>query len=335
MYCCSPKRKPVGVAVLERVVRAMDIILHIGAHRTGTTSYQNYMRRAGDELLARGIAFWGPETTRKGSLSNIYPDRNGRHGEASRSPECGPLEAPLNAVRASGARCLIVSDENFMGSMRNNIRQMALYPQVGDRVVRVTQSFGSGISTILISPRSLENYWCSALAFCVKRGVPVPDLQTRAAITRSYRGWRDVIVEIANALPDVAIKVLPFEEYAGRADRFLSDAVEIDAPVCRERAPVNKSPGLPALRRAISDNGQDARALPLGMGRWNPFTNEQHSALREIYADDMMWLRSGADGLATLIEDGGRTNAGTNPPRAAKRKGQFDEFEERRMAPPG
>lgn len=335
MYCCSPKRKPVGVALLERVARAMDIILHIGAHRTGTTSFQTYMRRSSGALSARGIAFWGPETTRKGLFSNIYSDRSGRGADTSRSHECGPVGAPLNAARASGARCLIVSDENFMGGMRNNIRHAALYPQLSGRVVRVTQAFGSEVSTILISPRSLESYWCSVLAFCVKRGVPVPDLQKRTAIARGYRGWRDVIAEIAKALPDVAIKVLPFENYAGRPDRYLSDAAEIDTPICRERAPVNKSPGLPALRRAMSANGQDARALPLGMGRWNPFTNEQHSALRELYADDMMWLRSGANGLAILVEDGSWTNAGTNPPNAAKRKGQFDEFEERRMAPPG
>lgn len=335
MYCCSPKREPVGVALLERVVRAIDIILHIGAHRTGTTSFQTYMRRAGNELSARGIAFWGPDTTCKGSLSKIYSNRSGRYGEASRSHDCGSFGAPLHTARAAGTRRLIISDENFMGSMRNNIRQAALYPQVSERVVCVTQALGSGVSTILLSPRSVENYWCSALAFCVMRGVPVPDLQKRAAIARSCRGWRDVIAEVAKALPDVVIKVLPFEKYSGRPDQFLSDAVDIDAPICRERAPVNVSPGLPALRRAMSANGQDASVLPLGMGRWNPFTNEQHSALKELYADDMMWLRSGADGLATLVEDGSLTNAGTNPPRAAKRKGQFDEFEERRMAPPG
>ena len=34
-----------------------------------------------------------------------------------------------------------------------------------------------------------------------------------------------------------------------------------------------------------------------------PFDAAQAAALRETYADDLFWLKAGADGLATLTED--------------------------------
>ncbi len=51
----------------------MRLILHIGAHRTGTTSFQSYMRRHSAELSDAGIGFWGPVRTRKGLFSGIQP----------------------------------------------------------------------------------------------------------------------------------------------------------------------------------------------------------------------------------------------------------------------
>ena len=55
-----------------------------GAHRTGSTSFQQYLRahRAGLEDL--GIGFWGPWRTRTGLLDGIVsPDRAGRRPRAA------------------------------------------------------------------------------------------------------------------------------------------------------------------------------------------------------------------------------------------------------------
>ena len=294
--------------------RNMDITLHIGPHRTATTSFQNYLRQSREDLLAQGVAVWGPGITR--DKTRLLNER-------------------IKAVSASGAQRLVVSEENLAGSVRRNLKDASLYLGIGDRVARFARDLGGNVSSILLSPRSLDVFWCSSIAFAAARGLPLPDQKKRAAIAMGRRGWRDVISEIAMALPDTRIRVLPFDQYAGRPDRFLADGAGINGPICKNRAPVNVSPRLPDLRRALHASGQDASSLPFGMGRWNPFTSEEHSALRELYADDMMWLTAGADGLATLIEDRSATKAGTNLPRAALEKGQFDEFEERCMARPG
>lgn len=51
----------------------MKVILHIGAHRTGTTSFQSYMRRNADFMRIRRIGFWGPLRTRGGLFAGVQP----------------------------------------------------------------------------------------------------------------------------------------------------------------------------------------------------------------------------------------------------------------------
>jgi len=49
----------------------MDVILHIGAHRTATTTFQAWMLQNADALAAGGIAYWGPDRTRAGLFSGL------------------------------------------------------------------------------------------------------------------------------------------------------------------------------------------------------------------------------------------------------------------------
>jgi hypothetical protein len=314
----------------------MEIVLHIGAHRTGTTGFQNYMRRNATTLSARGIGFWGPGRTRRPWFASVYAPLN----SAFDPKPCGHrrddrLRRQIEKAEGRGIGTLIISDENMMGSIRQNIRHGQLYPGVGERLACVIDAFGGRIRRLLVSPRSLEHYWCSSLSYGVGRGIPVPTRDKLSSIGHGRRGWREVITEVSRSVPSVDIRVLPFETYQGRPDAFLAAGADVAAPVNRDQTPVNAAPTLPELRRVLLAHGQAASVLPFGMGRWNPFTNEEHSALREVYADDMMWLTAGADGLARLTEDRARSRAGNNPLAGAKRKGHFDEFEERQMARPG
>lgn len=336
MRSCSPIFMPFGAAFAHWGLRAMEVILHIGAHRTGTTGFQNYMRRNRTELSAQRIGFWCPGKTRRASFNNIYAPLNSAFDPKPAGDRCNDrLRREIDKAEARGVQTLIISDENMMGSIRQNMRHGQLYPGVRERIACVVGAFGGRIGRLLISIRSLELYWCSALAYGVGRGIPVPARDKLSAIGHNRRGWREVITEVSQAAPGIDIRVLPFEAYKGRPDAFLSSAADIYAPINVDRTVVNAAPTLPDLRRVLLARGQAAAILPFGMGRWNPFTNDEHSALREVYADDMMWLTAGADGLARLTEDRAQSRAGHNPPAGAQRKGHRDEFEERQVARPG
>lgn len=329
----TPVFPPLGAALRQWAVRVMDVILHLGAHRTGTTSFQDYMRRHTDDCAAHAVGFWGPRRTRRGLYAELLPQN--QSSEATRRRAETRIRLAIDRAQSKGMGRLIISDENMIGSVRDNIRSGQLYPRIAERMSHIAEAFDGRITAVIFSVRGLDRYQCSSLAYAVSRGHPVPDRAHLHDMATDPRGWREVVCDLAAALPGVPLQVLPFERFVGRPHTVLSIAGGFDAPRDTQRACLNRSPMLPELRRVLSTKGMSPAALPFGMGRWNPFTNEEHAALREKHADDMMWLTAGADGLATLTEDCLRDRAGQTPPPGALEKGRRDEFEERRMARPG
>ena len=65
----------------------MEIILHLGAHRTASTSFQYYLRKNGARLAASGIGVWGPCQTRNGLMEGVLPrpDSPARPDHAARA----------------------------------------------------------------------------------------------------------------------------------------------------------------------------------------------------------------------------------------------------------
>ncbi len=311
----------------------MDVILHLGAHRTGTATFDDYMRRHAEGLASQGVAYWGPRRGRHGILSRqVLSDRSDNAAFERAQSRVGNL---LDRTAASGVKTLVVSDPHMIGSIEDNLSNGSLYARVAENLTRAVRPFSGRIASVMFSPRSLEVFWCSALSRCIAKGGRVPDRLELRDIVDEKRSWRDVITDLSMALPGIPIRVLPFEKFSGRPDLFLAQGAGVDAPFDGQRKWLNASPRLPDLRRAVSDRGASPTILPFGMGRWNPFTNEEHAILREKHADDMMWLASGADGLATLTEDCLRDRAGPTLPSEAQEKGQRDELEERHMARPG
>jgi hypothetical protein len=277
----------------------MDVILHIGAHRCATTTFQDYMRKNADRLGPQGIGFWGPRLTRDGLFRGLTPGPQINFGRDLHARALGRVRLRCLRAKAGGLSRLIVSDENMLGTIRQNLRIADLYGGAGERIARYGEAFEGRIGAVALNIRGLDRYWGSAVAYSLSRGrgMPRPGLLDRIAASR--RSWRDVITDIACALPDVPILVLPFETYAGRPEAQLAALTGRPAPVEHARGWLNAAPRLPELRRLP---GIDPADLPEGDGRWYPLHPDQAAALRERYADDMMWLGMGADGLATLVQ---------------------------------
>ncbi|WP_146590837.1 hypothetical protein [Puniceibacterium confluentis] len=280
----------------------MDIILHLGAHRTGSTSFQRYMRASEDRLANLGIGFWGPGRTRNGLFHDV-PIRPRSPQIARRA--AGRVRLACHATAQRGIAVLVISDENMIGTPRNMIAARTLYPQLGERMARFHHAFGGRIRRVSLQIRSLDTYWASLLAYALPRGNPLPDGDTLRLMAQAQRSWRAVITDLACALPGVEIVVTPFERFADRPDRLLAQMSR--TPFLPAAQPgeywFNRSPDLAALRGVLADRGENPDRLPRLPGRWQPFTAGQTGLLRETYSDDLYWLRAGADGLARYIEE--------------------------------
>lgn len=298
----------------------MDIVLHLGAHRTASTSFQRYMRNIREELALRRVAYWGPGRTRKGLFAGVAegtapPGRPGR--------PAGRVVMNARHVARQGYATLVVSDENMLGTPRDNIRRGVLYRGVGQRMARFHAAFGGRITRVVLQIRSPELYWASLYAYALPRGVSMPSPAQMGAIARARRSWRDVIVDLSCALPGTQICVTAFERFGAAPDSLLQALTGLDAaPAARQPFWLNRAPDLATLREVLEDRGEDPGRLPAGQGRWMPFAPEEAALLQERHARDLDWLRDGAGGIATLINDPDPDKTRITWPAGLLRRGQ-------------
>ena len=290
------------------------------------------MRQSGAALSGQGIGFWGPQRTRKGLFHDL-PEQPSNSVRGRRA--AGRVALSCAAAARRGVAVLVVSDENMLGTPRRNLRARSLYPQVGERVARFHHAFGGRPRRALLQIRSLDSYWASLLAYLLPRGLPCPDADTLAALAAAPRSWRQVVTDLSCAMPGTELLVTPFERFAAHPDRLLQRATGMlfppaapaDGPWC------NRAPDVPALAEVMAARGEDPARLGARSGRWMPFSPLQALHLRAAYADDLYWLRAGADGLARYIEEPEPDKTRTTwPPDLLERGPTADDTDTRRVA---
>ncbi|MEM9580417.1 MAG: hypothetical protein AAF891_06990 [Pseudomonadota bacterium] len=244
----------------------------------------------------------------------------------ARSRAEGRIRLNLARSRARGLSRIIASEENILGTMRHNFATTRHKPGAGDRVARYVSAFGGEVSEIILSIRSLDSYWASALTYSLPRGHQVPGQDRIARLVQQPRNWRDVIADIAAAAQGVPLFVSPYERMVGQPDVLLEAATGTIMPACREVIWRNARPALPELLRLpLSDAERTQLTARSRAGRWHPLTDMQKASLQDRYADDIFWLRTGADGLATYLEEHESMQAKAHLPHASQTRGQKHE----------
>jgi len=299
----------------------MQVVMHCGAHRTGAAGFQDYMDRYGDDLRAQDVMFCAPRMAER-------PCAVPTAGYAQTE-----FATQVQQAKNQGAKQLVISDMALLGDLQQIVKAGALYPDVKARIAATGLS--GRVDRVVLCLRGLEAFWVSALAQAVHLGAAVPDKTALRHIAFNARSWQDVIRDLAAALPKAQIDLFLFESYRGQPERFAAAALGLDLPKDTARSWMNRAPSLPQLRRNLAERGDMPSDLPFGMGPWNPFCAEELGALRERFADDMMWLVGGADGLARLTEDRSGTRAGSSQPSGSSTKGQTHGVKEGHLARPG
>lgn len=260
----------------------MDVILHCGAHRCATTSFQGFMAANAQALESQGLVYWGPERTQSNGLNSLD----------KLTPEiCAGLHQELDAYMRQGVRQVLISQENFVGSMVRNFAYASLYPNVQERGQLLARAFGGRVSKIALNIRSLDMYWASAADYLLTRKNKTTEPERWQRIANGKRSWRSVITDLGRAFPGIRFLVLPFEEFCGQQHAQLEILTGLTVPDTGRRFALNGT------------------SRPAGHG----LNAQQAMKLCIDYADDLAWLASGADGLAELITHTGTHDRGTAP----------------------
>ncbi|KIT16088.1 hypothetical protein [Jannaschia aquimarina] len=284
----------------------METILHIGAHRTATSTLQRLISRNAGALASSGVAVWTPDRTRGGLLAGVMgdPGRRDPRRDLLAHRSAGRVAMHRSRLAGQGIHRLIVSDENMLGGLRENLALARLYPSAGARMARVAQAIPE-VTQVHMSIRSPDTWWTSVFAFLMTRGFGPPDRATLDAILRGRRSWRHVIEDAAAALPRARISVASYEEWGHRPAEIF-DAMTGLPPEHGGAAIVNATPPVALLQQRLHDEGSDD-VLPVLGASYAPFGPDDRAALRAAYADDLAWLRDGADGLAEFRTRAART----------------------------
>ncbi len=302
-----PREQPVGAAQKKGHARVMETVLHIGCHRSGSTTFQSYLRNHSKSLRDKGVVCWDPRRTRGGLFSGLLPAKAGQNAglNAAHAAARAVGRVRLNLAKAAqnGAGALLVSDENMIGSVRANLRAEALYPAIGDRMARIGHAFEGHLTRIVLVIRAQDRYWPSAISYGIARGCAVPDSDKLARIAEDTRTWRDVITDLACAAPDAEICVIPFEAYCANPETLLGSTCKLPTVRAANHEWLNRAPDANGLRSLLLERGDDPDAIPPSQERWQPFTERQLAQMKEQFEDDLFWLAAGAGGLATLTEE--------------------------------
>jgi len=285
----------------------LDVTLHIGAHRSGTTTLQKFLRANRSVLDDHNIAYWGPERTRSGLFSGLFkhPARVTRDSLRRARRSTGLIQIELERFERAGMTELIVSEENMLGGLLENIEKCRLYPNAGDRLSRFRRGFAGRNLRIALSIRSYDSYWASAFGYSVMRGYDVPDARVLDQMVTQPRRWRSVITALSEVFPEAELIVWPFEAFAGLPEMqlaMLSRAGEVSG-LRHRRCWLNASPTCDKLREVLVDRGSDPDQINGEHGRWKPFRADHIMALRGQYGHDLDWLRSGAAANVTFFPD--------------------------------
>ncbi|SPF76154.1 hypothetical protein ALP8811_01154 [Aliiroseovarius pelagivivens] len=286
-----------------------EVHLHLGAHRTGSTSFQTLLGVNYDAIRAHGIrvGFTGRGAVPNGHLDlqlghRVFARKN--HSERKRHiAETKANLAPF--VRNGINQQSILSEENMLGGMAS-FERGALYPDVKMRMEILRKALlPSAVGNVLLLIRSYEDFFKSAFRNRAER-YELPAFSKVAQVQSEFDGgWPEVVDHILNALHPKQLFVVTYSRDRDDLALLKQLCPKLDvADMKRPEAWANSSFSDGALfecqrrlhagealsrdaSRAIRDEFADAKVdRPFAV-----YDPDQAAVLRERYQSDLEVLR--------------------------------------------
>lgn len=305
----------------------MDLVLLLGAHRTGSTALERVLARNAEALGTAGLTFWPQAELRRDRAFNeaFALTRRAVRNPAARAALEG-LSGQLGArwqAAAQAMRGVLLSEENMLGHMAANLRHGDFYPSVAARLRAYAALLPAPPRRIGLGIRSYAEYWVSAYRYSLPRHDLAEFSVLRGALAAQRRGWCDLVTDIAAVFPEAELLVWPQEALgaelpaiAARLIGYPPEAPALAAPTRR----INAAPhaGDAALIHALRRDrpglkGADLAAAlaplrtadaPATRQPDQDFTDEQYRGFARRYAEDLDALAEGHAGARLIARPG-------------------------------
>lgn len=197
-------------------------VLHLGAHRTGTTYLQEFMYRRRDRARGLGIHLIEITECRKNGFLDGVVYRNSPTKRFPSPTQQKHLFEKLKRLVDTGNRAFL-SDENILGTMEENVQCRSLYPSVGKSVSRLGRSIEL-FDTVCLSVRPIPDWWRSTYQFLAQQGAsPIELSQAARETTVSTQSWSGIVEEILEVFPNARIIIRDFPAHIANPKRQLRE----------------------------------------------------------------------------------------------------------------
>ena len=201
----------------------MEIILHLGAHKTASTFLQKRLSRSQGRLRRHGISFHGPKSIRPRLAKALGddPSLSKREQYARRRDSLAWL---IDDEEEAGTRRLVLSEEQFLGSLRDMVLGDDFYSAAQDHMAPISDALGGRPVHVVASIRGYADFLASVYGQIVRGWRFMPfDGALRGHFLNQHRGWPELVDEIVMRFPTAQslhiVAVRGFQEDPKRSAR--------------------------------------------------------------------------------------------------------------------
>ena len=281
------------------------VILHLGAHRTGSTRLQTILDMNRDVLAEDGLAVLTPPRpgkritpTIRDVIAALPRQRQTRFGRFRNIRKARVIFSNLiagSAPHPAPGRS-IVSDENLL-SDPFDLSGAGLYPSAYPRLSAFRELLGCPPCEIHLTTRSYDTFLVSAYAMMAvyKGGMPPFD-DIRNTLLAVRRGWTDLAADVTRVFPETPLRVTSTEH-----DPMEDRVRDLVGPglFAKFKLEGDKRPNVAPTEEAILAagglrgwlSGHDIVARYADGTRFDPLTKEERVCLAQRYAEDVARLR--------------------------------------------
>ncbi|MEM7057121.1 MAG: hypothetical protein AAF557_06000 [Pseudomonadota bacterium] len=283
----------------------MDIILHLGAHKTASTYLQKKLARSQGRLRRSQVSFHGPKSLR--------PRINLALGKSKGMPEAeiqarrtACINRLISEEEAIGTERLILSEEQFLGPLRDMVLGRDFYHDAESHLAPIARALDGRRVQILLSVRGYAKFLASVYGQVVRGWRFIPfDQKIRSRLLNQNNGWPEVVERVMNQFPRASrIVIWRYEDFPRIEHEVLEN---LAGPAAGLLKPLAERPFAAMSQTAIdwlhdqaaSGNPPDRQTVQsvydtigrqAGHPAFDPWSEDERSYLDARYRQDLIWL---------------------------------------------
>ncbi|WP_416368197.1 hypothetical protein [Tritonibacter mobilis] len=197
---------------------ARQYFLHLGAHRTGSSSFQLCLHenRAALANAGYGVAFPARDGIRAGQLALRLPQPRHDAEAETRMAETARQHLTQDIAPAPDQKVLL-SEENILGSM-SHFQQALFYPASAKRLRALRQAMEGPAAAVLLVVRDYGPFFRSCIRKRMEETIVTDFEGAVSAYLAMDRGWLEVLREVRDILEPAKLIVARHEDRPKRVD---------------------------------------------------------------------------------------------------------------------